>query len=137
MLSEVEPIRPTRGYRVHLHNGWLVDLLAEGMWPDIAAGSRVSVFWRGKPRPAQWYSCTTAWPLPPEIIQRLTGTVTTNATPRAKARASQNRGASSAASIAPGTVSMIALTTTSSSAGSAHARPLRTRSAPWDLASSH
>ena len=33
MLTEVEPIRPTRGYRVHLHNGWLIDLQAEGMWP--------------------------------------------------------------------------------------------------------
>ena len=36
-------------------------------------------------RPAQawsawWYSCATAWPLPREIIARLTGTVTTKAT---------------------------------------------------------
>ena len=33
MLTEVEPVRPTRGYRVHLHNGWLMELQAEGMWP--------------------------------------------------------------------------------------------------------
>ncbi len=33
MLTDVEPMRPTRGYRVHLHNGWLIDLQAEGMWP--------------------------------------------------------------------------------------------------------
>ena len=26
-------MRPTHGYRVHLHNGWLIDLQAEGMWP--------------------------------------------------------------------------------------------------------
>jgi hypothetical protein len=31
VLNEVEPMRPTRGYRVHLHNGWLIDLhVAEG-----------------------------------------------------------------------------------------------------------
>lgn len=33
MLTEFEPMRPTRGYRVHLRNGWLIDLEAEGMWP--------------------------------------------------------------------------------------------------------
>jgi hypothetical protein len=33
VLTEVEPMRSTRGYRVHLHNGWLIDLQAEGMWP--------------------------------------------------------------------------------------------------------
>ena len=33
MLSDLEPIRPTRGYRVHSHNGRLIDLQAEGMWP--------------------------------------------------------------------------------------------------------
>lgn len=33
MLIDVEPLLPTRGYRVHLHNGWLIDLQAEGMWP--------------------------------------------------------------------------------------------------------
>ncbi len=31
MLTDLEPMRATRGYRVHLHNGWLIDLEAEGM----------------------------------------------------------------------------------------------------------
>ncbi len=33
MLTDLEPMRATRGYRVHLHDGWLIDLEAEGMWP--------------------------------------------------------------------------------------------------------
>ncbi len=33
MLTDIEPMCATRGYRVHLHNGWLIDLQAEGIWP--------------------------------------------------------------------------------------------------------
>ena len=32
VLTDVKPMRPTRGYGVPLHNGWLVDLQAERMW---------------------------------------------------------------------------------------------------------
>ena len=33
MLTEVEQVRPTPCYRVHLHNGRLMNLQAEGLWP--------------------------------------------------------------------------------------------------------
>ncbi len=33
MLTDLEPMRPTRGYRVHLLNATVIDLRAEVMWP--------------------------------------------------------------------------------------------------------
>lgn len=33
MLTELEPMRPTRGYRVLCHDATLIDLEAEAMWP--------------------------------------------------------------------------------------------------------
>jgi hypothetical protein len=51
--------------------------------------------------------------LPLLMSQRFTGTVTTNATRSANARAPQNSGEARPASIAPGTPSMIALSTIS------------------------
>ena len=58
-------------------------------------------------------SCTTAWPLPRAISQRLTGTATTPAIASANARLPQNSRSPRPASIAPGTSSTIALSTTS------------------------
>jgi hypothetical protein len=33
VLTEVEPLLATRGYRVFCHDATLIDLEAEGMWP--------------------------------------------------------------------------------------------------------
>jgi hypothetical protein len=33
MLTDPEPMLPTRGYRVLCHDATLIDLEAEGMWP--------------------------------------------------------------------------------------------------------
>jgi len=33
MLTDPEPLLPTRGYRVLCHDATLIDLEAEGMWP--------------------------------------------------------------------------------------------------------
>ncbi len=33
MLTDPQPLLPTRDYRAHLHNGTVIDLQAEGMWP--------------------------------------------------------------------------------------------------------
>jgi len=33
MLTDPEPMHPTRGYRVHLHDATVIDLNAEAMWP--------------------------------------------------------------------------------------------------------
>ncbi len=50
MLTEVEPLLPTRGYRVLCHDATLIDLQAEAMWPtgtqtgvdDHPAGDRAA-----------------------------------------------------------------------------------------------
>src|SRR5690606_3126287 len=63
--------------------------------------------------PCQWCACTTAWPLPRAISQRLTGNAATPAITSAAARLPQNNGESSDASIAPGIASMTRLSTIS------------------------
>ena len=34
VLDQLEAMRPTRGYRIHLHNATVIDLQAEAMWPN-------------------------------------------------------------------------------------------------------
>jgi hypothetical protein len=61
----------------------------------------------------QWYAWTTACPRPRPISHRLTGVVTTKATANATASASQKNADDSPASIAPGTETITALSTSS------------------------
>ena len=68
---------------------------------------------RGGGPPWMPVSWTAAWPLPRASSQRLTGTVSTNATASANERLPQKRTFVRPASIAPGIASMIALSTTS------------------------
>jgi hypothetical protein len=62
----------------------------------------------------EWqYRCTTAWPMPREIIHRLSGVVSMKATASEAAREAQNGTLLKPASIAPGTARMNALSSSS------------------------
>ena len=68
---------------------------------------------RGDGPPWMPVSCTTAWPLPRAISQRLTGSAKAPAITSATERLPQNRTSPSPASIAPGMINRIALSTIS------------------------
>ena len=81
--------------------------------PKIAATASTVPTTRGGGPPWMPVSCTAVWPLPRAISHRFTGTVSTKATASANESAPQNSRSERCASIAPGTVSMIRLSTTS------------------------
>ncbi len=84
--------------------------------PKAAASAAMNATTRVGGPPCTPVSCSTAWPLPFVISQRLTGKATTPATTRATDSAPQKRMSPTPAPIAPGISSMSPLSTTSMTA---------------------
>src|SRR4029079_9764066 len=76
------------------------------VWCNVPAPNGISAA-------RQWRPCITAWPRPRAMSHRFTGTVSTNAITRLRARLHQNSPSVRPAARAPGTSTMKALSTTS------------------------